>query len=213
MSSIHRIKSAGGSVRESTAAQPSGNITRKISVNVKLAFLLGAIAFLAYANTFKNGYAYDDMSAVTQNTIVTRGSSALPEIFSTPYRYGFYVTPNDLYRPLSLAMFAMEYQLSDGAPGIMHFMNVLIYTGCVLLLFFFFDVLFEKKKTAIAFMASLLFALHPLHTEVVANIKSRDELLCFFFVFSSLLAFMKFAREECEWQLRRYDGCQGFCAG
>lgn len=45
---------------------------------------------------------------------------------------------------------------------------------------------------ATVFMASLLFALHPIHSEVVANIKSRDELLCFFFSFLSLNVFMKY---------------------
>lgn len=155
-------------------------------------WLLIIIAFIAYANTINHDYAYDDYSVIKNNTIVSQGVTAIPEIFSTPYRWGFFRTSNDTYRPLSLVMFAIEYQAFDGDPAISHLLNVLIYVCCVVMLFVFLDIIFDKKKTPVAFIASLLFALHPVHTEVVANIKSRDELLCFFFALSSLVVFVKY---------------------
>jgi protein O-mannosyl-transferase len=162
------------------------------SLNVKLALLLGIFSFILYANTLKNGYVLDDSSVITENTIVVKGISAIPELLTTPYRRGFFVTSNDLYRPLSLVMMAVEYQVFGLNPMPNHLINVFIYMGCVILLFFFLDKLFEGKKTGVAFIASLLFAAHPIHTEVVANIKSADELLCFFFVFLSLNIFIKY---------------------
>ncbi len=164
-----------------------------MSFSLKMAILLGVIAFMAYANTFSNGYALDDFTVIRDNTIVTKGMSAIPQILTTPYRRGWFITTNDLYRPLSLVMFATEYQLFDGQPKASHVMNVLVFAGCVILLFLFLDKLFGKKRTGVAFFATLLFALHPIHTEVVANIKSRDELLCFFFAFLSLNMFLKYA--------------------
>jgi len=163
------------------------------SVRLKLALLLGIISFVVYANTLGNGYAYDDANLIKENTIVTKGVSAIPEIFSTPYRHGYVVTPNDTYRPLSLVMFAVEYQVSGGSPAIGHFMNLLVFAGCVVLLFLFIDTLFKRQRTFVAFIASLLFALHPIHTESVANIKSRDELLCFLFSFLALNIFVRYA--------------------
>src|SRR4051812_25407500 len=145
--------------------------------------ILCLISILEYANSFTNGFVLDDLSSIVQNGYVTKGISSIPDIFITPYLRGFAYNPNDLYRPLSLAMFATEYQLSGGSPMPGHIINVLFFAGCVVLLFMCLDVLFERKKTIVAFMAAALFALHPIHTEVVANIKSRDELLCFFFVF------------------------------
>jgi len=53
--------------------------------------------------------------------------------------------------------------------------------------------LFNGEKVITAFTACLLFTVHPVHTEVVANIKSRDELLCFFFSFLSLILFISYA--------------------
>ncbi len=169
---------------------------KTFTVSTKLVFLLGIISFLVYANTLGNGYAVDDGSAITDNTIVTRGVSAIPELLYTPYRKGINLASNDLYRPLSLVMFAVEYQFFGLNPVPGHFMNVLVFCGCVILLFLFLDLLFERKKTAVAFVAALLFALHPIHTEVVANIKSRDELLCFFFAFLSLYLFIKYIQSK-----------------
>jgi protein O-mannosyl-transferase len=158
------------------------------------ALVLGIVSIAVYANTFTHDYAYDDMSVIKGNSIVIRGITAIPEILTTPYRHGFFTTSNDLYRPLSLVMFAIEYQVFDGSPAAGHVINVIFFAGCVVLLFLFFNTLFERKKPAAAFIAALLFAVHPVHTEVVANIKSRDELLCFFFALSSLIIFMNYVR-------------------
>ncbi len=164
----------------------------KVSLNLKLAILLGVFALVVYANTLNHGYVLDDLSAITSNTIVKKGIAGIPELFSTPYRRGFNILANDLYRPLSLVTFATEFQLFGLNPMPGHLINILLFAGCVMLLFLFLAGLFEGKRNNAAFIASLLFALHPIHTEVVANIKSRDELLCFFFAFLSLNIFLKY---------------------
>src|ERR1700753_2036026 len=123
----------------------------KFKIQVKLAFLLGLIAFIVYANSFSNGYALDDYSVITENKIVTKGVSAIPQILHTPYRRGFFITSNELYRPLSLVMFAIEYQLFGGTPLYGHIINVMLFSACVILLFIFLDLLFESQKTGVAF--------------------------------------------------------------
>ena len=176
------------------AVKKPAEAKRGLSLQVKLMIVLGIVALLVYGNTLKNDYALDDFTVIKDNRIVTKGISAIPEIFSTPYRRGWFITTNDLYRPLSLAMFAIEWEQFNHEAKAGHFMNMLIYAGCVILLFLFFDGLFERKKTAVAFITALLFAVHPVHTEIVANIKSRDELLCFFFAFMSLNVFLAYTR-------------------
>ncbi len=181
------------------AAQPakqSTNTKPGMSLATKLCILLGIIAFLLYANTLGNGYVLDDFTVIKNNAIITKGMQAILEIFGTPYRRGWFESHNDLYRPLSLAMFATEWQIGGGSPWPGHFMNILVFAGGVIFLFLFLDKLFEGKRTAVAFLAALLFALHPIHTEVVANIKSRDELLCFFFAFLSLNMFMDYLKGD-----------------
>ena len=173
--------------------------TKKInSTIIKCALFLGIISFCIYINTFTNGYAVDDNVAISRNELVTKGVSAIPQILSTPYHYGSDIAKGTnhnaeyLYRPLSLVLFATEYQLFGENPAPGHIINVLLYSCCVILLFLFLHRLFKKKRIFIAFTGALLFALHPIHTEIVANIKSGDELLCFLFGFLSLNAFIKY---------------------
>jgi protein O-mannosyl-transferase len=160
-----------------------------------LCIILGVVSFILYLNTLQNGFVLDDVMVLKDNLMVKQGFKGIPELFTTPHMRGYLVIPNDLYRPLSLVMFAIEYQLFGLNPVVHHFFNVLTFAGCVIMLFLFLDKFFDRKKTAIAFIAALVFALHPIHTEVVANIKSRDELMCYFFAFWSLNLFMNYMKE------------------
>ncbi len=127
------------------------------------------------------------------------------------------------YRPLSLVTFAMEHQLfktnmrnekgqtlSDAAtkkllyvgnPHISHFINVLLYAFCAFLLFQVLSIISpisidEKWYFTLPFVATLLFVIHPIHIEVVANIKGRDEIMVFLFSFASLLACLRYAKNN-----------------
>ena len=161
----------------------------------KLCLLLAIISFLVYANTLENGYVLDDVTVTTGNTIVTRGIQGIPELLTTPRLSGYsHSTDAESYRPVPLIISAIEYQVFGANAAEGHFSNILFFIGCVIALFLLLDSLFDYKKTGVAFVASLLFALHPIHTEVVANIKSRDELLCFLFAFLALIFFVRYAR-------------------
>lgn len=98
------------------------------------------------------------------------------------------------YRPLSLATFALEIELfgkdfydengvyvGQGCPVVNHANNALYYALTVVLLYIILVRLFPRKDKSwwfsIPFLAALLFAFHPIHTEVVANVKGRDEIL------------------------------------
>ena len=168
---------------------------RRVSMNLKLGLLLGLLSLAVYANTLKNGYVLDDTVMINENSYVKEGFKGIPELLVTPHLKGYTPNMTDTYRQLSLIMFAIEYQLFGPNPFTGHLFNILVFAGCVMILFYFLNKLFDGQRVALAFMASLLFVLHPIHTEVVANIKSRDELLCFFFAFLSLNIFINYARQ------------------
>ncbi len=175
--------------------------------NYLLALIVGLFGLLLYSNTFSHGYVLDDFSAIKENNIVRQGIHAIPEIFNTSYRQGYLSVKDGLYRPLSLVSYAMEWSYSPNNPGLSHFINVLLYSLTGSILFLALTLLFSfssntiqtekgKHNVIIAFITSLLFMAHPLHTEVVANIKSRDELLCFLFVILSLLSVLKYVNNK-----------------
>ncbi len=63
-----------------------------------------------------------------------------------------------------------------------HLIQLLLYAGSAVVLLLFMGKCIVPSSAGVAFIATLLFALHPIHTEVVANIKSRDEILSLLFI-------------------------------
>lgn len=184
-------KPAAAPRQQAVAATPQKPLTFGV-----LAMLLAIVSFALYANTFGHGFVLDDVIMVKENTIVAKGFAGVGELLSTPHMRGYLIIPNDTYRPLSLVMFAMEYQFFGQSPSGYHFINVLVFAGCVVMLFSFLHRLLGQDKLLAAFVGAFIFAIHPVHTEIVANIKSRDELLCFLFAFAGLNVFLKYMQEN-----------------
>jgi tetratricopeptide (TPR) repeat protein len=158
-----------------------------------IALGLFVLAGLLYANTLGHGYVMDDVLAISENDQVQKGISGIWDIFSTNYRAGTARAGISalLYRPLSLAMFAIEWSLAPNSPFVGHLMNVLLYAATAALLFYTLLLLLRGYHWLWPAGAALLFTIHPLHTEVVANIKSRDEILCLFFCLAALYAWLR----------------------
>ncbi len=175
--------------QERQQAQPQQSPKVKMPDN-KLSLILGllvaALGFLLYANTLNHEYALDDYSVLRENNIVMRGTEAIPTILKTSYRYGYFNLEDGLYRPLSLIMYAIEWEIAPDKPALSHWVNVLLYAITGFVLFNVLRKVFSKYNLVLPLLISLLFIAHPIHTEVVANIKSRDEILCFLFALLSL---------------------------
>jgi len=136
---------------------------------------------LLYSNTFNHGYVLDDYSVITENSVTQKGIIAIPDIFTHFYRYGHAKMGDGLYRPLSVIMFAIEWNISPNNPIIHHFVNILFYLLTIQILYIFLRRILRNYSPILPLSIALIFAAHPTHTEVVANIKSRDELMAFFF--------------------------------
>jgi len=147
------------------------------------------IGLLEYANTFGHDYAWDDKLVITDNAYTRQGIAGLPAIFSrkvsVPYK--------DVYRPLTQALFALEYECFPGDPHAGHVFSVLWYALLCVTVYRFIRFLFPGRPPALAGITALIYTIHPLHVEVVANIKSRDEILCFFFGIQGLILLTRWA--------------------
>ena len=80
--------------------------------------------------------------------------------------------------------------------GMRHVNNVILYIISISLLFIFLSTIVFKNNKLLAFIISLLFLAHPIHTEVVANVKSRDEIMSFLFMMLSLILAHKYALKK-----------------
>ena len=128
------------------------------------------------------------------------------------------------YRPLSIVTFAIEQQfmgpvpldkidstlkqsISYGVSGpqqahlikamhVRHVVNVLFYMISVVILLYFLRYIIFKNNPLMAFIAAVLFTMHPIHTEVVANVKSRDEIMSLLFMCLTFILAFKYEEDR-----------------
>jgi tetratricopeptide (TPR) repeat protein len=134
------------------------------------------LTFLLFGNTLPHGYNLDDEFVTKNHPFTSKGFAGIEEIFKSPY-YSDDMGYSYEYRPVTHLSFAIEHQLFGEHPSISHFFNLVFYAlsaGCVM---FLIRGLFPSNGMAFSWLVTILFIAHPLHTEVVASIKNREELL------------------------------------
>jgi tetratricopeptide (TPR) repeat protein len=174
---------------------------------------LFVLSFLLYANTLGHDYALDDAIVIYDNMFVEQGVSGIPGILSKDTFFGFFkeegkaaLVAGGRYRPFSLVLFALEMQLFGDNSRIDHqlighLLNAVFYGLTVVVLYLTLLQLFRPSKNQvqayfIALATCVLFAVHPIHTEVVANIKGRDEILALLGSLGALYFAMRAYREK-----------------
>lgn len=165
-----------------------------------LACCVACAALILYANTRNHEFVLDDFSVIKENRLTRQGTSAIGKIFKTPYRYGYYLIDDELYRPVPKAIFAFCWQYWPNNPKPGHLLNILFYTLTGFVLFLVCCQWF-KNNLYLSLGISLLFIAHPIHTEVVANIKSIDEILSFFFCITSAFFFYNYIKTKSTGQI------------
>lgn len=157
----------------------------------RLPWIIFFSAFLLYANTLTHHYVLDDLPAISHNDIVTRGLENLPDLLTKPLYYGSTGASVDasIYRPVTSISFAMDIEFFGPNPSAAHFINILLYAFTCLSLFFLLKRIFRNHEI-LPLIITLIFLAHPIHTDVVANIKSRDEILSLLFGLILCLIFL-----------------------
>jgi tetratricopeptide (TPR) repeat protein len=136
------------------------------------------LSLLAYAPTLGNGLAFDDAVVIGENQLI-KALHHVPQMLTTNYWAGIeqpdLVSLTHLYRPLVIISFALNYAVGGLKPLGYHAVNILLHAGVSLAVYGVGRHLFLSRLGAT--MAGALFAVHPLHTEAVAGIVGRAELL------------------------------------
>jgi hypothetical protein len=136
-------------------------------------WIAGLVACLVYANALGNAWAIDDTFIVRDNPAVHSVGAALGHFFDV------YWPPQEgaragLYRPLAIISYALDWALSGGKPWWFHLTNVALHgvvTALVVL------VVWVWLPPAGALAAGVMFAVHPVHVEAVANVVGRTEIM------------------------------------
>ena len=161
------------------------------------AWAVAALVLLGFANSLWNGFALDDVPIIRENPAI-RHLSDLRAIFASGYWPGNKVL---LYRPLVISSYALNYAVAGLKPFTYHLVNVILHAGNSALVYLLVARLFKSRGLALA--AAAAFALHPIHTEAVANTVGRAELLANAFLLLSWWWYLKWdeapARVKARW--------------
>ncbi len=158
--------------------------------------LLGLLLFFIYGASLSNEFVdWDDGLLIVENPIVHELSPATVKEAFTSY-------DPELYIPLTLVSYQLNHALVGLEPFLYHFENLLLHILNAALLAWF--VLLLTGRRWIAAVATLLFAVHPLHTETVAWASSRKDVLSACFFLFTLNAYLVF-RQTGKWKWYRYS--------
>ena len=162
-----------------------------LKVHKKYVFVILLAGLFIYIQSLSHSYNLDD-ELVTINHPLTNAESGVQwkAIFNSPYsieKFGYTYG----YRPIVHLSFALEHAVFGESPAISHLFNLLIYLLTGIFLFYFLLSWLGRNHLFLAGLSVLLFMVHPLHVEVVASIKNRDELLAFLAAFISMHAYLK----------------------
>lgn len=157
--------------------------------------ILFLVVFVLYGNTIKNGYSIDDNCVTGSDCVTAKGIKAIPKIFKSFYTEKSAKNTFE-YRPLVKTSFAIEHQFFGVKPSVSHFFNILLYFICLVVLLKWMKAVFYNQTDLFCFLVVFLFALLPIHTEVVASIKNRDILLSFLFGILGSLHFFKAVKDS-----------------
>ena len=171
----------------------------------KEGLVLFLLASALYAVSISFDYTLDDVMMIQDNQYTNKGFAGIKDILTTESFQGYFGQQMDLlvgarYRPLSIVTFAIENEFVGKNPAVGHFFNILLYALTGLLLFRTISLMTPRLKNAnwyftLPFLASLLFIAHPVHSEAVANIKGRDEIMSFMFAIGCLYCALKYVKK------------------
>jgi len=159
---------------------PNGPVASRPAV---AGLAVAVVALAVHAGALANGFAYDDVAVITNDVRIQ--SFDLGAIFTRGY---WRDADLSLYRPLTTLSFALDWSLAPGAAAWFHFTNLLLHAAASVLAFLVMARLFG---TAGALAGGLVFAVHPVHVEAVANVVGRAEMLSSIFAFTACLLWLR----------------------
>ncbi len=143
----------------------------------RIALIVVAVG-LAYLPALRAGFVWDDQSLITANPLL-RSFSGLAEIWSGARTADYF--------PVTNTIFWIESHLFGGHAAGYHALNILLQSANALLVW----AVLRRLSVPGAWLAGLIFGIHPVHAESVAWISELKNLLSMFFYLVSLLCFFE----------------------
>ncbi|MFH1996787.1 MAG: tetratricopeptide repeat protein [Candidatus Omnitrophota bacterium] len=173
---------------------------------VPVAILILVCAAL-FCNTLSNSFVWDDEILIADDAHIKR-LSEIPFVLTPSYWNRYFPGTKGHYRPIRTITFALDYAVWQLNPFGYHLTNLIFHALNTVLVYLFVCLLAGAKNgsragkestfswSAVPFLSALFFAAHPIHTESVAWIKNRSDLLASFFTLLSCALFVCYQRSK-----------------
>lgn len=155
--------------------------------NFLIVLLFILIGIIIYFNSLFNPFIWDDFSLICNNNLI-RSFSNIATIFRVDLIYKAGISSeSNFYRPMQALSYMLDYHFFGLSPFGYHLGNMLLHIINAILVYFL--ILMTTKQKPYAFIAGILFLVHPVHTEAVTYISGRADLLVSLFMLLSLIIF------------------------
>ncbi|MFH1593682.1 MAG: tetratricopeptide repeat protein [Candidatus Omnitrophota bacterium] len=173
-------------------ADSAMNVDKRFVVTVAHIIGILIVCLFAYHNSLDGGFIWDDQFLVQENEHI-RSFSKVGNIFVSDLGAGagFKTT---FYRPIQMLTYTINYFFHGLDVRGYHLTNTLLHSLVALSLYFFINLLYNDAK--LSFLTSILFASHPIHTEAVAYISGRADMLAALFMLLSLIFYIRYLQRE-----------------
>jgi hypothetical protein len=151
------------------------------------AALVGVVAVVVFANSLGNLFAFDDHHIVVDNEAI-HGLETLPGAIVRPYWPNAYGRELGLWRPVTTAVFGVQWIVGDGSPILFHAVNVVGHAVASVLVVL---LLVHLLPLTAALAAGLVFAVHPVHVEAVSNVVGFSEVFSTAFLLGACLVHVR----------------------
>ena len=159
--------------------------------------LIAAATFVSYGPALQDGFVWDDNALVLRDPLI-RSWRLIPEGFN---HFLFTdATSSDFYRPIQRLTYSLEYAAFSFRPAAYHFTSITCHVMAAVVLFFLAEELLLgfgvelARRWRIAFLGTLVWAIHPVHSAAVIYVSGRADPLAATFGFLGLYLVLRSAR-------------------
>jgi tetratricopeptide (TPR) repeat protein len=148
-----------------------------LKTELRWLILIAIVGFVVFANSFGGDFVYDDSRQILRNPLIQDASLYGKALTSDVWAFkgDGTIAASNYYRPTFVAWLILNFRLFGTNPFGWHFLNFLLHIGVCLLIYVLLRRFEVSSISALAI--SLVFAVHPVHTESVAWISGSPDLL------------------------------------
>ncbi|MFH1692109.1 MAG: tetratricopeptide repeat protein [Candidatus Omnitrophota bacterium] len=159
-------------------------------ITLRHLLLIGILGFFVYLNSLNGDFIWDDDVYIRYNAHI-RDSSCIFRAFSEKMADGYIgvTSSGNFYRPLQKILYTIGYAFWGLQPLGYHLLSLILHIGVALCLYWLITIIFTDQ--IFAWIVALLYVVHPVHVEAVANMSGTQDPLSSVFLLLAFVFYLK----------------------